>query len=115
MRRCGEILHERFFIVRGGRRGSLRGMDDFHPEFEMPVVATGLRLFGWLAALGAGAAPVVLMDLEKLAPVSASLFWLAVAGAAMVPAFMAAGAFGLAAIVENTARTAWELSVRRRR
>jgi hypothetical protein len=114
MRRCGENQHDRFFIVRAVRRGSLRGMDDFHPEFEMPAAATGLRLFGWCAVLGAVATPVVMLDLEKLSPVPVALFWFSIFMAATVPTFMAAVAFGLAAIVENTARTAWELRIRRR-
>lgn len=103
-----------FFVVRDYARNSLIRMDEFYPEFEVPACATGLRLFGWLAVLGAGATPVVLMDFEKFYPGSPVVFWFSIFLTAMLPAFMAAVAFGLATIVENTARTAWELRIRRR-
>jgi hypothetical protein len=55
-----------------------------------------------------------MMDLEKQSPVPVALFWLSILMVSMVPAFMAAVSLGLAAIIENTARTAWELRIRRR-
>lgn len=84
------------------------------PEFRSPPMVTLLRAFGVVCLIAAGGVGYAGMECAGFVPLATSAYVAIVGLLALLPLAAGFGAFGLADVVDATARTAWELRVRRR-
>lgn len=83
-------------------------------EFRPPSTVAWLRGFGALCLIVAGGAAYAAWDAAALVPMTSVAYAGLVTLLCLLPLTSAALAYGLASVAESSARTAWELRIRRR-
>lgn len=83
-------------------------------EFHPPATVAWLRALGALGLPVSAAVAYGAYECSAFAPMSPPAYWALAALLALAPLAVSGVLFGLASVAESSARTAWELWVRRR-